>query len=134
MKIVDCNIWVEANLDVKHISEVETFCRTTGFPAGMSLYAEGKHSPVMWQVVEEIREQWEEELVTTDAVLIIGAHPVPDRDPHVWDGILGGRMDVGLVGTCDEEFSGPLSGRLQILGDRFEKSMDAIRAWLGGIA
>ena len=130
MKMKGGHIWIDADLDVKDLDEVEAFCRTTGFPAGMSLYAEGKHSPVIWRALEAIRLQWQAEVQTADAMLIIGANPVPEKDPHVWRGIVEGNMPVALVGTCDDTFSENLAERLVVLGGHFETSIGAIREWV----
>jgi hypothetical protein len=127
------HIWVDGNLDVKDILEVEAFCRGSGIPAGMSLYAEGKHSPVINRALEAIRAQWDLEVRASDAILVVGARPVPDNDVHVWNPIMQSEMPVALIGSCGPAFEQAMGSRLALLSNHFDSGLSPVAEWLDAI-
>jgi hypothetical protein len=124
---------VGAPLKVVDIAEVPQ-CAVTGFPAAMSLHAPGKPSPICPKFAARFREDWATAVMNADVLVVIGARPVLESDPHVWSPVID--SDVRIIyagGTTDEDFRAfaPLvENRLTLLGDTLASAMEPLRTWL----
>jgi hypothetical protein len=92
-----------APLKVVDIDEVHQ-ASVTGFPSAMSLYAPGKPDLVCPEFVHRFRDDWAEAVDGSDVVIVIGARPVLDSDPHIWQPIIDSPAELVLIGGGDDAF------------------------------
>jgi hypothetical protein len=95
-------------------------------PPIMSMFAEGKQTPVNAQFVAGMRDDWRRWTDEADVIVVVGARPY-FRDGHIWDRIVESSAAVWYIGgTEDDDFSAfatQLGARLVCIGSRFNESL-----------
>ena len=97
-------------------------------PPTMSVHAPGKPSKVSQAVLEQIRREWASWAPEVETFVVVGARPILDES-HVWDPVIGSRGRVFYVGGASpglEDLRRKISGRLHVIGSRFEDSLPRI--------
>lgn len=98
------------------------------FPPAMSLYAQGKDSPVGRSFLAAVRNQWRIAAMAADVIITVGVHPNA-ADGHVWAPILrGSRSPVWYIGGRSPEqpyfeAAAALGPRLVHVADRFDQGL-----------
>ena len=69
-------------------------------PAGpcMSFYMKDKPTPVGASTIKVIQQRWENRILESDKIIIIGAN-VNKEDHHIWDPISKTKAKIGFVGS-----------------------------------
>jgi len=104
--------------------------RETGFPSAMSLYAPGKPDMICPEFVARIREDWKSTIRDADAIVVIGARPMLDSDPHIWIPIIDSSAPFALIGGDGATVHPVVGDRLTLLGDTFASGLNPLRSWL----
>jgi hypothetical protein len=110
--------------------------RASPFPPAMSLFAPGKHSPVVPEAIEQSREYWAAWVRGSEVVLVVGASPML-ADEHVWQPVIEADAAVWYVGGTERDFGAfetEVGQRLDVLGPYFAEALPEIMARLEGLA
>jgi len=102
----------------------------SGFPPAMSLYAPGKPNLVCPEAVERLRGEWEVAVGAADVVVVIGARPMLESDPHIWRPIENSRAPIALIGSDYDPLKQAVRDRLHVIGDTFAAGLDPLKRWL----
>jgi hypothetical protein len=118
-------------------AEVEPLYRSRRtVPPVVSLYAPGKHSPVVPQFIDRSRAQWTHWASDVQVVVSAGARYVPE-DHHIWEGVAGGAAAIWYVGDSDSATGlkhDVGDHRVIHLGERFGDTLPHLIARLESLA
>lgn len=104
-------------------------------PPAMALYAPGKPAPVAKAWIDATRSEWRRLAADCVVIAIIGVRPIW-ADTHLWEPVISSSARVWYIGgKADyEELALKLDGRVDHLGETFDKGIGPLIDRLGDIA
>ena len=122
---------LEAPIRPASAAETKRFCELADSIApAIAVYAEGKQILHCGSFVENIQQQWENEVIKAKKIFVIGLRVV-EHDEHLWKVLASCNAWLGYVGFEPEEFKDWAKKNRKknafIVANTFEESLPIIQ-------
>jgi len=88
----------EAGIQVIPLNQVPIFCRNTGLYPAMSIFVQGKPTPISPSSIKLLQGYWANYVDRADSIAIIGVNPNP-LDKHIWDPLTNTDASIYYIGN-----------------------------------